>query len=95
MTPAWSTIAAFLSFVLIDVPYYTYNHIFATIAGLLALLFVVKFMEDGALFYLFFAGVSTGAAILVKPFAEGFGMLISIVLFMLFVKFQKGPIRRI
>lgn len=95
MTPVWAGTAAFLSFVLIDVPYYTYNHILATIAGLFALLFVIKFMEGNPPFYLFFAGFCSGIAILVKPVTMGAGAFLSIFLVMMFLKFQKNAVCKV
>ena len=95
MSPIWAGVSAFLSIILLDVPYYTYNHIFATLAGLLALLFVIKFMEEGLVHYVFFSGIFIGIALLVKPFFMGFGMLFSIGLFMCFLEFQNHPVRKI
>ena len=90
MSKGWAITASFLSIVLIDVPYYTYNHIFATVAGLCALLFIIKFMERNVVRYILFAGIFIGIALLVKPFLMGLGILLSILLFMLFLKFKEG-----
>ncbi len=81
MPASWSALAAFLSIVLIDVPYYTYNHILATVAGLLVLLFIVRFIEQrDSIRNLFFAGLFIGISLLVKPFFIGFGILFFVFL---------------
>lgn len=95
MPPIWAMAAAFLSIVLIDVPYYTYNHIFATVFGLLALLFIVKFVEEYVNYYLLLSGIFIGMTMLVKPYAMGLGALCSIILFLMVLKFHKNSIRKI
>ena len=96
MPSMWAGLAAFLATLLIGVPYYTYNHILATIAGLLALLFIVRFIEHfDNIRNLFFAGIFVGITLLVKPFFMGFGILFSIILFILFLKFKKAAFIKI
>lgn len=90
MPPAWSALAAFLSVVLVDVPYYTYNHILASVSGLLALIFMVRFIDAGRSRNLFIAGIFVGVSILVKPFLMGFGVLLSVLLFMAIRKFKNA-----
>ena len=60
------------------------------LAGLCALLFIIKFMERDVVRYILFAGIFIGIALLVKPFLMGLGILLSILLFMLFLKFKEG-----
>lgn len=90
MTPIWAGLSAFLSVLLIDVPYYTYNHILASVAGLCALLFFVRFLERHHSYTLFLTGIFIGISLLVKPFFMGFGILFSIFLFMFFLKFKRA-----
>lgn len=88
MTPLWAGLSAFLSVLLIDVPYYTYNHILATIAGLFALLYVIKFTEKIRIYNLFFAGIFIGISFLVKPIFMGIAIFSSIFSFLLLVKMK-------
>ena len=88
MPPAWSGLAAFLAVVLVDVPYYTYNHILASVSGLLALIFIVRFMEEERPRDLFISGIFIGISILVKPFLMGFGILFSVLFFYAIQKFK-------
>lgn len=88
MTPFWAAISTFLGFVLIDVPYYTYNHIYATIGGLAAILLVIKFIEERRTSYLFLAGVFVGLALLVKPFIMGFGTLAACMIFLFLMRLR-------
>ncbi|NQT46857.1 MAG: glycosyltransferase family 39 protein [Candidatus Omnitrophica bacterium] len=90
MVPLWAALAAFLSITLIDVPFYTYNHILATVAGLCALLFVIWFIERRATYNLFLAGIFVGITLLVKPFLMGLGTFSSIVFFLALLKFRKN-----
>jgi len=90
MPPAWAALAAFLSVALVDVPYYTYNHILASVSGLLALVFIVRFIEGKRARNLFIAGIFIGISILVKPFLMGFGILLSVLLFMVIRKFKNS-----
>lgn len=89
MPKVWAGLAAFLSVLLLEVPYYTYNHILATISGLCVLVFIVNFIEKRAAYFLFFAGIFIGITILVKPLVMGLGVFTAACLFMLILKFKK------
>ncbi len=89
MPISWSGLAAFLSTILIDVPYYTYNHILASVAGLFALLFIVKFVETNSVNLFFLVGIFIGVTLLVKPFIMGLGTLLAVVLFITIFNYEK------
>jgi hypothetical protein len=84
MPYCWAGIAAFLSVIFFDVPYYTFNHVFAILAGLACLLMICRFIEtDKKLFALFLAGVFASVSILTKPLMPGISLFISVSIFML------------
>lgn len=80
----WAGIAAFLSIIFFDVPYYTFNHVFAILGGLASLLMICRFIETGKRFLdLFLAGIFASLSILTKPLMFGVSLFISISIFML------------
>jgi hypothetical protein len=90
MPPLWAGIAAFLSIVFFDIPYYTYNHVFVTLGGLAGLLMVCRFIEGKSILNLFLAGIFSAVALLTKPLLMGACPLIAISLFLLIRKQFKG-----
>lgn len=60
-----------------------YTHIGCTLAGLLILLFILKYFETNKYKYLFLAGIFCGFSLTVKP-STGLGMLVSVCVFFIF-----------
>lgn len=84
MPPWWAGIAGFLSIVFFDIPYYTFNHVFATLGELACLLMVCRFIETkGKVANLFWAGIFASITALTKPLMPGVELFIGICLFLL------------
>ncbi|MBU2541493.1 MAG: glycosyltransferase family 39 protein [Candidatus Omnitrophica bacterium] len=87
MPPLWAGIAAFLSIVFFDVPYYTYNHIFLTLGAMICLLMICLYMETNRkILYLILAGISCSICLLTKPLVSGITIFAAISLFILLYK---------
>ena len=83
MPETWSALAAFLSIIFLDVPYYTYNHVFTVIGELACVWMVCKFIEDRQKKYLILAGVFSLITILTKPILPGISLFAAISLFLI------------
>ncbi len=95
MPPLWAGVASFLSIVFFDVPYYTYNHVFAVIGGLACLLMICRFIEDDrkGLSSLFWAGIFASITFLTKPLLSGVTLIGTICLYLLILN-GLGPLRK-
>lgn len=83
MPPFWASVSAFLCVAFIQIPYYTYNHIFQVIGFLAAFLFLAKYFENASGKFLVFAGLSTSLAILGKPLTPGVVLVGTVTFFLL------------
>jgi 4-amino-4-deoxy-L-arabinose transferase-like glycosyltransferase len=92
MPHLWAGVAAFLSVVFFDVPYYTVNHIFAVLGELACLLMICRFYESDkkSSCFLVWAGIFAAIAILTKPLLAGVSLAGCVFLFLLFV--ESGPL---
>jgi hypothetical protein len=84
MPPIWSGLAAFLAVIFFDVPYYTFNHIFAVLGELGCLLIIANGIETKRYkISLLFAGIPAAVVLLTKPFISGINLYLAVFLFLL------------
>jgi len=83
MPEFWAGIAAFLSVIFFDVPYYTYNHVFVVLGELGYLLMIIRFTKTKKNSNLFWAGVFTSVTILTKPLLPGAVLVTASIIFLI------------
>jgi hypothetical protein len=83
--PYQAAIAAFLSIIFLNTPFYTFNHVFAVIGEIGCLLFLCKFIENKKHANLFVAGLFCSLTVLTKPLLPGLALFLTAVLFLLFI----------
>ncbi|MBU2541492.1 MAG: glycosyltransferase family 39 protein [Candidatus Omnitrophica bacterium] len=83
MPSLWAGIAAFLSIIFFNVPYYTFNHIFIVLAEIACLLMICRYLESNKKIYnIFWAGIFCSICLLTKPLLAGVSFLVAVSLFL-------------
>ncbi|MBI4437324.1 MAG: hypothetical protein HY590_07930 [Candidatus Omnitrophica bacterium] len=84
LPPFWSGVASFMAFSALKLPPHSYNHIFGTLSALWVVAFFFSYLKcpEGRL-RPFLIGIGAAIGLLTKPLPMGFGIFISVILFVL------------